>query len=65
MGILATNADERVADVRFTEDELSRHVDGWPHDQRSSDVVSQAPARDQEATKELGNVRGRVRYSLA
>jgi hypothetical protein len=23
MGILATNADERVADVRFTEDELS------------------------------------------
>jgi hypothetical protein len=65
MGILALSADERVRDVRFSEDTLTVRFDGRSEYFCAFGLVSETVWWDCETALELEGMRSRLRHSLA
>ena len=66
MGILPPSPDERVKDVRVSEDALSVDLmDGRTHDRGAVGVVSAPLDRDRRTACALAGVRRRLWYPLA
>ncbi len=55
MSILALAADERVAEVETTEDEVERSLDGRQNNQCAVSLVSAPSERYRRTKKELAN----------